>query len=107
MHTGEDVLLGKTDLSGVVKLLQGAKGSTVDKLRLALLHLLVAEGEWCCGRYPYMYTYASAANSEGASSGTRHWMLGLSVRASPSSIFCSACVHASAAQGFDGASLLQ
>eukprot|EP00878_Enallax_costatus_P003254 GHUV01003457.1.p1 GENE.GHUV01003457.1~~GHUV01003457.1.p1 ORF type:complete len:653 (+),score=212.17 GHUV01003457.1:296-2254(+) len=39
----EDLLTGKADTGALIKLLQGAKGSSEDKLRLALVHLLAAE----------------------------------------------------------------
>ncbi|KAF8065561.1 SLY1 [Scenedesmus sp. PABB004] len=42
-NTEEDLLTGKADSAALLKLLQGAKGSGADKLRLALVQLLAAE----------------------------------------------------------------
>ncbi|WIA16431.1 hypothetical protein OEZ85_013119 [Tetradesmus obliquus] len=39
----EDLLTGKGDSAGLLKLLQGAKGTAADKLRLGLVQLLAAE----------------------------------------------------------------
>jgi hypothetical protein len=42
-NTEEEELAGRSDAASVVKLIQGAKGSARDKLRLALVHVLAAE----------------------------------------------------------------
>jgi hypothetical protein len=42
-NTEEEALAGRADAAAVVKLIQGAKGSASDKLRLALVHVLAAE----------------------------------------------------------------
>ena len=44
-HLSEDLLSGKLDLTAVLKLILGAKGTPMDKLRLALLYLLACDGE--------------------------------------------------------------
>eukprot|EP00775_Hariotina_reticulata_P012398 gene12398-12533_t len=42
-NTEEDLLTGKSDPAGLMKLIQGPKGTAADKLRLALVQLLAAE----------------------------------------------------------------
>lgn len=41
---GEELLTGKADLAGVVKVVQGARGTPADKTRLAIIYLLAHEG---------------------------------------------------------------
>lgn len=43
-NMAEDLLVGKADLSAVLKLLQSGKGAPMDKLRLALIYVLAHEG---------------------------------------------------------------
>lgn len=41
----EDLLMGKGDLASVLKLVQGSKGSVMDKLRIVIIYLLAFDGE--------------------------------------------------------------
>ncbi|GBF90033.1 hypothetical protein Rsub_02741 [Raphidocelis subcapitata] len=63
-NSEEEALAGKGDAAAAVKLIQGAKGSPSDKLRLALIHVLAAEAPPADGELQELSDALQAAGAD-------------------------------------------